>query len=178
MYPRLQPGDHRPGHLDRRRRLKCIPDDKARIIEERGRTRSRRSSEQYVVEGRDHRGEKYNKVVDIWSWANERSPIDDGRHSDRDGGQSRRATSTSSRTPSTRCSCMADSGARGSPAADPSARRHAGPDGQARTEAIIETPITCELPRGAERSTSTSSPPTAPARVWRTRRSRPPTRGT
>ena len=54
------------------------------------------------------------------------------------------------RSRSTPSTSMADSGARGSRGADPAAGRHARPDGQAPTASIIETPISRELPRGAD----------------------------
>ena len=66
---------------------------------------------------------------------------------------------------------MADSGARGSHAADPPAGRHARPDGQAVGRDHRDADHR-ELPRGSHRCSSTSSRRTARARVSPTPRSR------
>ena len=72
---------------------------------------------------------------------------------------------------------MADSGARGS---KQQIRQLAGMRGLMAKPSgeIIETPITANFREGLDGACSTSSRRTAPARVWPTRRSRPPTRAT
>ena len=135
-----------------------------------------RSSDQYQ-EGLITDGERYNKVVDIWAQATEQiteqllegiatETVVDSEGNDQHGGPSFNAIFM-----------MADSGARGSAQ---QMRQLAGMRGLMAkpSGAIIETPITSNFREGLTRYSSTSSRPTAPARVWRIRRSRPRTRGT
>jgi DNA-directed RNA polymerase subunit beta' len=94
--------------------------------EKRGQARSSSSTPTGLITN----GERYNKVVDIWSHANdqvakammEQLGTEDGQRP----GQEARQKSFNS------IFMMADSGARGSRGADPPAGRYARPDGQAR----------------------------------------------
>ena len=140
-----------------------IPDEKKRIL---GRRRERKcwKSRSSTQSGLVTAGERYNKVVDIWSRTNEQRGQGD------DGGASapRRSPNAKGETVEQKSMnsiyIMADSGARGSRGADPSARRHARPDGEAGRLDHRDADHG-ELPRRPERVCSTSSRPTALARA-------------
>ncbi len=108
-------------------------------------------------------GEKYNKVIDLWSRANEKvteammADLKAYTVIDKHGNEVEQESFNS-------VYMMADSGARGSVA---QMRQLGGmrglmakPDGS-----IIETPIVANF----REDSSTSSPPTAPVRAWRIR---------
>ena len=109
-------------------------------------------------------------MIDIWADATERiAGADDGELGteiveDADGVEMRVPSFNS-------IYMMADSGARGSAQ---QMRQLAGMRGLMAKPSgeIIETPITSNFREGLTRCSSTSSRPTARARVWRTRRSR------
>ena len=139
-----------------------IPEAKAKIIGD-AEAEVKEIESQYAS-GLVTQGEKYNKVVDIWSRANDLvAQFDDGRHFERKSRQSRRQ----GRRPGIvqlRLTSCADSGARGSPA---QIRQLAGmrglmtkPDGS-----IIETPITANFREGLY-VTSISSRHTVRVKVW------------
>ncbi len=127
--------------------------------------------EQYQ-EGLITDGERYNKIVDIWAERRRQGHRrDDGRSSAR-----RRSPTTETGKESIEPSfnpiyIMADSGARGSHAADPAARRDARPHGQALGRDHRDADHG-ELPRRSQRARSTSSRRTALVRASRTPRSR------
>ena len=122
-----------------------IPDDKSRIIDD-AQNEEVREIENQFASGLVTQGEKYNKVIDIWSRANEllAKRMMDNLKSDtvinRDGKKEEQESFNS-------VYMMADSGARGSAA---QIRQLAGmrglmakPDGS-----IIETPITANFREG------------------------------
>ncbi|QIB50671.1 MULTISPECIES: DNA-directed RNA polymerase subunit beta' [Pseudomonas] len=121
-----------------------IPDEKARIIDEA--TEEVKEIEDQYASGLVTQGEKYNKVIDLWSKANDeisKAMMDNLKSSmvtDREGNEVEQESFNS-------MYMMADSGARGSPA---QIRQLAGmrglmakPDGS-----IIETPITANFREG------------------------------
>ena len=121
-----------------------IPDEKARIIE--GATAEVKEIEDQYASGLVTQGEKYNKVIDLWSKANDEiskammDNLKSTRVLDRDGNEVEQESFNS-------MYMMADSGARGSAA---QIRQLAGmrglmakPDGS-----IIETPITANFREG------------------------------
>ena len=143
-----------------------IPKEKATLVAE-ARDEVIKVESQYL-EGAITNGERYNKVIAIWSEVTEdiaNAMFSEMEAIDKEGRQFNPVY------------IMADSGARGSQAADPPARRHARPDGQAVGRDHRDADHV-ELPRRPRRCCSTSSRRTARARVWPTRRSRPPTRAT
>ena len=106
-----------------------IPEQKTKILAA-AEQEVKEIQEQYAS-GLVTNGERYNKVVDIWSRTNDQvakammdklgtEEVDERR-------RARRSTQKSFNS----IFMMADSGARGSRGADPPARRHARPDGQA-----------------------------------------------
>ena len=120
------------------------------------------------LEGAITNGERYNKVIAVWSDVTEK--IADAMFAEmEDLDQSGRNFNP--------VYIMADSGARGS---KQQIRQLAGMRGLMAKPSgeIIETPITSNFREGLDGSCSTSSRRTAPARVWPTRRSRRPTRAT
>ena len=126
-----------------------------------------------VQEGLITDGERYNKVIDIWAQVTEKiaeEMMDELGTRDRRRTRRQEENGCPSFNP---IYMMADSGARGSAQ---QIRQLAGMRGLMAKPSgeIIETPITANFREGL-RCCSTSSPPTAPARAWPTRRSRPPT---
>ncbi len=121
-----------------------IPDDKDEIIS--GADDQVREIESQFASGLVTQGEKYNKVIDIWSQANDRvaksmmKGISTEAVINRDGEEERQDSFNS-------VFIMADSGARGSPA---QIRQLAGMRGlMARPDgSIIETPITANFREG------------------------------
>jgi DNA-directed RNA polymerase subunit beta' len=121
-----------------------IPDDKTEIIS--GAEEQVREIESQFASGLVTHGEKYNKVIDIWSQANDRvaksmmKGISTEQVTNRDGDSEEQDSFNS-------VFIMADSGARGSPA---QIRQLAGMRGlMARPDgSIIETPITANFREG------------------------------
>jgi DNA-directed RNA polymerase subunit beta' len=121
-----------------------IPDDKSTIID--GAEDQVREIESQFASGLVTQGEKYNKVIDIWSQANDRvaksmmKGISTEQVKNRDGDMEEQDSFNS-------VFVMADSGARGSPA---QIRQLAGMRGlMARPDgSIIETPITANFREG------------------------------
>ena len=121
-----------------------IPDDKSTIID--GAEDQVREIESQFASGLVTQGEKYNKVIDIWSQANDRvaksmmKGISTEQVKNRDGEMEEQDSFNS-------VFIMADSGARGSPA---QIRQLAGMRGlMARPDgSIIETPITANFREG------------------------------
>jgi hypothetical protein len=121
-------------------------------------------------------GERYNKVVDIWGRAGDdiakamMTQLGTMEVKDRDGKDVKQDSFNS-------IFMMTDSGARGSAAADPAARGHARPDGQARWLHHRDAHHG-ELPRRPQRAAVLHQRRTARARAWPTPRSRRRTRAT
>jgi len=133
--------------------------------------------EKQYTSGLVTQGERYNKVVDIWGRAGDlvakaMMEATGRRAGHRVGTEVKewRARTDKKGSPVMQESfnsiyMMADSGARGFGGTDPPARWHARPDGQARWLDHRDRRYG-ELPRRSERACSTSSRPTARARVW------------
>ena len=106
-----------------------IPEQKTKLVAAADRE-VKEIQDQYAS-GLVTNGERYNKVVDIWSRANDQvakammEKLGTEEATDTQGAKHRQKSFNS-------IFMMADSGARGSRGADPPARRHARPDGQAR----------------------------------------------
>jgi DNA-directed RNA polymerase subunit beta' len=140
-----------------------IPPEKAEIVA-RARARLKDVINQYN-RGIITSGERYNKVIDIWTTPPTRSPRP----------SSRASTTTRSRRVKP-VYLMMDSGARGN---RQQVRQLCGTRGLMAKPSgeIIERPSSRRSARAC-RCWSTSTPPTAPARALPTRRSRPPTPAT
>ena len=110
-----------------------IPAEEAGVPRRRAQRRSSEIENQYQ-EGLITDGERYNKVIDIWAEVTEKVAAEMMQQISA-GGDRRASTDGKARRASSRrfnpIYIMADSGARGSRAADPPARRYARPDGQA-----------------------------------------------
>ena len=121
--------------------------------------------EQQYNDGLITQGEKYNKVVDAWAQVRRQARRgDDGRAS-----RPSRRTSNGRDKPINSIYMMAHSGARGSPA---QMKQLAGMRGLMAKPSgeIIETPDHLELQGRPRPFSSTSTPPTAPARASPIRR--------
>ena len=138
-----------------------VPQQKAKILG--GAEREVKEIQEQYASGLVTNGERYNKVVDIWSRTNDQvAKADDGQARHRGSRRTRRAR-TSTQKSFNSIYMMADSGARGIAA---QIRQLAGmrglmakPDGS-----IIETPITANFREGLN-ACSTSSRRTARAKV-------------
>ena len=143
-----------------------IPKEKAPLVE-KARDEVIKVESQYL-EGAITNGERYNKVIAIWSEATEdiaNAMFGEMEEIDKEGRKFNPVY------------IMADSGARGS---KQQIRQLAGMRGLMAKPSgeIIETPITANFREGLDGACSTSSRRTARARAWPTRRSRRPTRAT
>ena len=106
-----------------------IPEQKTRIVAAADRE-VKEIQDQYSS-GLVTNGERYNKVVDIWSRANDQVAKAMMEKLGTRGGHRLQGAKQNRQKSFNSIFMMADSGARGSRGADPSARRHARPDGEA-----------------------------------------------
>ncbi|MCK7582285.1 MAG: hypothetical protein MZV65_46290 [Chromatiales bacterium] len=153
-----------------------IPPAEGRAARRAPSRRSRRSSTS-TPSGLVTKGERYNKVVDIWSRANDQVAKAMMEQLGKREGRRPRGQDRPSRNRFNSVFMMADSGARGSAA---QIRQLAGmrglmakPDGS-----IIETPITANFREGPERAAVLHLDPRRPQGSGRHRARRPPTPAT
>ena len=138
-----------------------VPAEKATILATA--EKSVKAIEEQYASGLLTNGERYNKVVDVWSSTNElvakamMAKLGTDKVADAKGNEVEQQSLNS-------IYMMADSGARGSGRPDPTARRHAWPHGQAGW-VHHRDPYNGQLPVKDWTCCSTSSPPMAHVRA-------------
>ena len=142
-----------------------IPEGKERMVT--GAQKEVLDVEKQYLDGAITNGERYNKVIAIWSNVTEKvadAMFKEMEKQDKEGRSSTRSTSWPTRAP-----------------ADPSSRSASSPGCAASWRVRPARSSRTRSPRTSAKASpccSTSSPPTARARAWPTPRSRPPTPAT